>query len=88
MKKRLKKHVDIIEHSLYYVWMEIFDTLRALVRKSNKTLRSIAREAEISPALLCRVCNGTRGVSLERAEKVFRVLGYRLTTEPIESEAR
>jgi hypothetical protein len=64
--------------------MDIFETLRNVVSESPRSLRSIDRDAKISASLLSRVCDGTRGVSLERAERVFKVLGYNLTIKLIE----
>jgi hypothetical protein len=82
-RRGTKTSVDNIEHSWYKALMNIFKTLCNALRESDRSLRSIASEAQISPSLLCRVQDGTRGVSLERAERVFRALGYELTIDPI-----
>jgi hypothetical protein len=83
-RRGMRISADNIEHLWHNALMKIFKTLRKALRESDRSLRSIASEAQISPSLLCRVQDGTRGVSLERAERVFRALGYELTIDPIQ----
>ena len=55
------------------------EILKQAIRRSGMSYRELASITDTSPALLCRIVNGTReGISLERTERILQALGYRL----------
>jgi plasmid maintenance system antidote protein VapI len=47
----------------------------------HPSLRSLAREADVDPAIVFRFRAGTRSISLETASKLARCLGVRVSTD-------
>lgn len=58
------------------------DDIRAAVVNSGRTGRSIAKEAGIDPAALCRFVHGQMGLQLENIDKLAECIGLRAVVEP------
>ena len=58
---------------------DIRDFIKERRIKSGKTLNSFAFDAEIDPAILCRIENKKQGIKLEILEKIAKALGLKMS---------
>jgi hypothetical protein len=55
------------------------DQLRREIENCGRTRYRISKETGISQEMLCRFCNGTRGVSVESIDILFQNLGLKIS---------
>ena len=58
---------------------DIRDFIREKRLQTGKTLNGFAFDAEIDPAILCRIENKKQGIKLEILEKIVRVLNLKMS---------
>ena len=57
------------------------DPLKKAIGQSPKTVRQLAKEANVSPVVLTQFLAGQRDLRLAAAEKLANVLGLKLVTQ-------
>ena len=63
---------------------DLVETLKFAIANSDKSRYAIARESNVSEAVLSRFVNGERGITLETASKLSTVLGLSLVAPLLE----
>ena len=74
MRKALTKNIAC--RMMY--GMNVFEDLRRLIKASDKTMYTIARDTGVDRAALSRFMSGERGLSVESVEEIARLLGHEL----------
>ena len=54
----------------------LLEQIREAIRRDDRTRYRIAQDTGISESQLCRLMNGTTGLSIENAEVLLEHLGY------------
>lgn len=63
----------------YLEMKDIRDFIKEKRISSGKTLNGFAFDAEIDPAILCRIENKKQGIKLEILEKIAKTLGLKMS---------
>ena len=67
---------------------DLVETLKFAIANSDKSRYEIARESEVSEAVLSRFVNGERGITLETASKISNVLGLKMLRKNVKRRAK